>query len=69
VLTLLEKSTKAGKTLIITNARKGWVEFSSSFMLPKAHKYILKHVEVISARENFEHKYPHETHMWKEKTF
>jgi hypothetical protein len=68
-LSILQKSIKSGKTLIITNARKGWVEFSSSFMLPKVHKFILNHVPVISARDNFEYQHPYECHLWKEKTF
>ena len=37
VVTLLENFLRVSKVLIITNAKKGWVEYSSSILLPKVH--------------------------------
>ncbi len=68
-LSVLKKANKVGKALIITNARTGWVEFSSSIMLPKVYRYILQHVAVLSARDLYENEYPYETYLWKEHTF
>jgi hypothetical protein len=53
----------------VTNAKKGWVEFSSSLMLPKVHKFIMTYVEVISARDCYEKDFPNITNVWKEKVF
>lgn len=37
VVALLERFLNVAKVLIITNAKKGWVEYSSSILLPKVH--------------------------------
>jgi len=37
VVNLLETCLKQAKVIIITNARKGWVEFSSKKFLPRVH--------------------------------
>jgi hypothetical protein len=58
---LLKRTTKLGMVIIITNAKRGWVEFSSSLMLPKVHNFIMKFVEVISARDFAEKDYPMNT--------
>ena len=55
--------------MIISNAKKGWVEFSSSLMLPKVHKVIMKYITVISARTLFEESHPDNVEKWKELTF
>ena len=41
--------------MIITNAKRGWVQYSSSILLPKVHNMIMKYIPVISARAEFEH--------------
>ena len=37
LLSLLNKMVKFAKVLIITNAKQGWVEYSSYFLLPRIH--------------------------------
>mmetsp|Transcript_5638 Transcript_5638/g.9709 ORF Transcript_5638/g.9709 Transcript_5638/m.9709 type:complete len:134 (+) Transcript_5638:354-755(+) len=37
VIKLLENFLRVSKVLIITNAKQGWVEYSSSILLPKVH--------------------------------
>jgi hypothetical protein len=37
VVNLLEVCLKQSKVVIITNARKGWVEFSSKRFMPRVH--------------------------------
>mmetsp|Transcript_4266 Transcript_4266/g.3105 ORF Transcript_4266/g.3105 Transcript_4266/m.3105 type:complete len:110 (+) Transcript_4266:558-887(+) len=69
VLSILKKSSAVGVPVIVTNARKGWVEFSSSLMMPKVYSYIMKHVKVYSARELFSQQYPFEMTSWKFRTF
>ena len=53
-MTLLENYLRVSRVLIITNAKRGWVELSSSILLPKVHDMILKYIPVISARAEFE---------------
>jgi len=57
VITLLENFLRVSKVLIITNAKKGWVEYSSSILLPKVHQLIMKYIPVKSARGEFEQQY------------
>lgn len=53
----------------MTNAKKGWVEFSSSYFMPKLHNLIMKSVKIISARVHFEERFPFDTFKWKELAF
>lgn len=55
VMTLLENFLRVSKVLIITNAKRGWVEYSSSILMPQVYKMINKYIPVISARGEFEH--------------
>ena len=55
--------------MIITNAKKGWVEFSSSQFMPRLHSLIMKYVMIISARVDFEEAFPFDTFKWKALTF
>ena len=57
IMTLLENYLKVSRVLIITNAKRGWVEFSSSILLPKVHDMIMKFIPVISARAEFENQF------------
>lgn len=67
---LLEKSVKFGDTFIITNAAKGWVEYSSQLLMPLTFALIeAKNIKVISARSDFEKKFPGETKRWKREAF
>ncbi len=65
---LLTMAVIKGDVFIITNAGNGWVKFSSEKYYPSVTE-ILKKIEVISARELFEEKYPNDSKRWKIETF
>ena len=58
----------AGETYIITNAAPGWVEYSSKVYIPGVAKF-LKSVKIISARGEFEGKFPGNCEQWKVHAF
>lgn len=64
VCNILEKSLNNGRVILITNAVKNWVDYSSNKWLPKTVE-LLKKVEIISARQKFESKFPRNVQMWK----
>ena len=66
---MVKKALETSKVVIITNARKGWVEFSSNFFMPRLHEVIMKYVKIISARVNYEDQHPYDTYRWKELAF
>mgnify|MGYP001373437290 CR=1 FL=1 len=53
---------------IITNAMKGWVEYSCEKFVPKLMPYLDK-MEVISARTDHEQEFPQNFHEWKNQAF
>ncbi len=61
-------ATEAGQTYIITNAAPGWVEYSASVYLP-AVVPLLKRVKIISARGEYEGKFPGNFEQWKVHAF
>ena len=65
---LLTLAMKLGQTFIITNAMRGWVEYSASKYVP-ALLPILEKITVISARGNYEHAYPGNYGEWKIQAF
>lgn len=66
---MLERFLKVSKVLIITNAKKGWVEYSSSILMPQVHKLIIKDIPIISARHEFESKFMGQISEWKKAAF
>jgi hypothetical protein len=68
-VSLMETCLAVGRVAIITNARRGWVEFSSKKFLPRLHTLIMKHVQIISARVAYEHLAPFDTFKWKQMAF
>lgn len=58
-----------GRVIIITNAKEGWVEYSSYFMLPRVSQLIELYIPVISAQTQFASKYPYDIAMWKQQAF
>ena len=69
-LKLLSKSHEYGKLFIITNAAKGWVEYSSKLYLPKTFQFLLNEkVAILSARTSFEEEFPGDFHRWKVEAF
>ena len=65
---LLELALSKSDVYIITNAGEGWVQFSAEKYYPSIND-ILKKIEVISARERFEKKYPEQSNKWKIEAF
>ena len=54
---------------MITNAKTGWVEYSSYYLLPRVHQMVTEYIPVISAQNEFGAKYPHKVQKWKKLTF
>jgi hypothetical protein len=68
VLRLLTSAMTKGDVYIITNAAPGWVEYSAERFYPSV-KNILNKIKIISARGQFESKYPGDSRMWKIQAF
>ena len=68
VFELLNEATKKGKVYLITNAEKGWVEYSSKKYYPKIIP-ILDEINIINAREEYEKIYPGNPRQWKIEAF
>ena len=68
VLELLTKAIEKGDVYIITNAGKGWVEFSSKLYYPSIID-ILSKIKIISAREEYEKIFPGDSRKWKIQAF
>ena len=67
---LIKLCLKDALVVVITNAKKGWVEFSSSFFMPRLHALMMRgFVQVLSARVDFEEMFPFDTYKWKEMAF
>ena len=65
---LLNSSVEKGNVFIITNAGKGWVEYSANRFYPSI-KENLKKIEIISARGEYEKLYPGNSREWKIQAF
>ena len=68
VLRALTLALNFGDVYIITNATKGWVEFSAQKYYPSCVG-ILDKIKIISARSNFEEQFPDNSKMWKKCAF
>jgi hypothetical protein len=69
VLELLEKMIMFGKVIIVTNAKQGWVEYSSYYMMPRVHSLIDLYIPIVSAQTLFEAEFPDNIEMWKQQAF
>ena len=65
---VLEMTIAFGKVYIITNSGMGWIEYSILKFYPKL-KEILKKVNIISARNEYEDEFPGDAREWKVQTF
>ena len=65
---LLSKAIEKGDTYIITNSEAAWVEYSCERFFPKVYNLLSK-IKIISARDLYEEKYPHDYKTWKMKAF
>jgi hypothetical protein len=61
---ILKLAIEKGDTYIITNAAPGWVEYSASRFYPGVAK-LLKKVTIVSARGEYEKKFPGDSRQWK----
>ena len=68
VLRLLTISIEKGDVYIITNAGPGWVEFSAEKYYPSVVQLLGK-IKIISARGEYESKFPNDSRMWKIQAF
>ena len=68
VVNILSLCLKKGDVYIITNSSIGWVQFSAEKYYPKL-KSIINKINIISARKEYEDKYPGEAKLWKKKAF
>ena len=68
VFNLLNSSISKGDVYIITNADKGWVEFSINKIYPSLLTIIPK-IKIISAREKYGHIFPGNFQKWKIEAF
>ena len=68
VSNLLNSAIEKGEVFIITNADKGWVEFSAKKFYPSIID-ILPKIKIISAREEYGKIYPGDSGKWKIQTF
>lgn len=67
---MLNTACTYGDPLIITNAAKGWVEYSSKHFLPRVHATLReKKIRIISARSNYEQSFPGDASRWKREAF
>ena len=68
VSNLLNSAIEKGEVFIITNADKGWVEFSANKFYPSVVG-ILSKIKIISAREEYGNVFPGDSAKWKIQTF
>ena len=68
VLKLLAEAVEKGNVYIITNAGKGWVEYSANKFFPSILP-ILEKIKIISARGEYEKIFPGNSRQWKIEAF
>jgi hypothetical protein len=68
VLKITSKSLSIADTYIITNAAPGWVEHSTKCFYPLLTK-LLDKINIVSARGEYEKKYPNDSRQWKISSF
>lgn len=69
VISLLKIASEATPNVfIITNAEQGWVQLSSQKFMPRVYSHLNK-VKIISARSEYESRFPNTPNMWKQTAF
>lgn len=67
---LLTRACDYGEPFIITNAARGWVEYSSKLFMPTVHQVLIdKQIKILSARSAYENKFPGDAKRWKMEAF
>ena len=69
MLRLLDMMINFGKVIIVTNAKEGWVEYSSYYLLPRVFNLIGSYIPVVSAQEQFGGSNRKDPAIWKELAF
>ena len=62
--TILKLAINKGDTYIITNAAPGWVQYSANKFYPEVAK-LLDKVTIVSARGEYEKRFPGDSRQWK----
>jgi hypothetical protein len=65
---LLKISIDKGEVYIITNSSIGWVEYSANKYFPSLVK-LLKYINIISAKDEFQNIFPDNKKIWKQQAF
>ena len=65
---LLKISIDKGEVYIITNSSIGWVEYSANKYFPSLVK-LLKNINIISAKDEFQNIFPDNKKIWKQQAF
>lgn len=68
VIRVLQTAMELGRVAIVTNANLSWVQATASIFLP-AVLPILERIEVISARQTYESRWPGDALAWKVEAF
>ena len=65
---ILNDAISKGEVYIITNAGEGWVEYSAQKFYPSINE-ILSKIKIVSARTEYEKKFPNDSSRWKIQAF
>ena len=68
VLKILNLAIDKGDVYIITNSKMSWFNCTSNKYFPNLNN-ILNKINIISARDEYEDKYPGQNNIWKQKAF
>ena len=68
IINILNFSLNKGDVYIITNSSMSWFKYSFDNYFPNI-KQLLKKINIISARDEYENIYPGQGKLWKEKAF
>lgn len=71
VIEVLKVCLNHGYTSIISNGTVEWIDSSMKTSMPSLYKFLVENqaIRVISARDDYEDKYPGESTKWKMKAF
>ena len=65
---LLSECLRFGTIIIVTNAVLKWISIASS-ILPNTQKLLNKNIQIVSARDEYQEKYPDRPDIWKKMVF
>mmetsp|Transcript_68518 Transcript_68518/g.164549 ORF Transcript_68518/g.164549 Transcript_68518/m.164549 type:complete len:228 (-) Transcript_68518:274-957(-) len=68
VTEMLEFCMERGRVMLVTNAKLEWVRQTARESMPQVAR-LLRHIEVVSARDEYEEKFPGDPVTWKVQAF